>query len=275
MPAEEPRLTDDLPAAAPAPADADPRLIVETGVAARVAAIAGPVLEGLGFRLVRVRISGSQGGGSTLQIMAERPDGTFTIDDCETTSRSLSPVLDVEDPIAAAYNLEISSPGIDRPLVRAGDFARWAGYEAKIEMAVAQDGRKRFRGFILGAEGTGARIRRTDVKGDEPAEIILPIEEIGEARLVLSDDLIREALRRAKAAGRAMDEDDEDEELDGDGGEAEDATDDTELVIIRPGTPRPVRAAEAPKKKPSPGTPYSRGPKPKGPGRYAKPKPSR
>lgn len=275
MPAEEPRLTDDLPAAAPAPADADPRLIVETGVAARVAAIAGPVLEGLGFRLVRVRISGSQGGGSTLQIMAERPDGTFTIDDCEATSRSLSPVLDVEDPIAAAYNLEISSPGIDRPLVRAGDFARWAGYEAKIEMAVAQDGRKRFRGFILGAEGTGARIRRTDVKGDEPAEIILPIEEIGEARLVLSDDLIREALRRAKAAGRAMDEDDEDEELDGDGGEAEDATDDTELVIIRPGTPRPVRAAEAPKKKPSPGTPYSRGPKPKGPGRYAKPKPSR
>lgn len=275
MPAEEPRLTDDLPAAAPAPVDADPRLIVETGVAARVAAIAGPVLEGLGFRLVRVRISGSQGGGSTLQIMAERPDGTFTIDDCEATSRALSPVLDVEDPIAAAYNLEISSPGIDRPLVRVGDFARWAGYEAKIEMAVAQDGRKRFRGFILGAEGTGARIRRTDVKGDEPAEIVLPIEEIGEARLVLSDDLIREALRRAKAAGRAMDEDDEDEAFDGDGGEAEDATDDTELVILRPGTPRPVRAAEAPKKKPSPGTPYSRGPKPKGPGRYAKPKPSR
>jgi ribosome maturation factor RimP len=277
LPAEEPRLTDDLPAAAPAPAEADPRLIVETGVAARVAAIAGPVLEGLGFRLVRVRISGSQGGGSTLQIMAERPDGTFTIDDCEATSRALSPVLDVEDPIAAAYNLEISSPGIDRPLVRVGDFARWAGHEAKIEMAVAQDGRKRFRGFILGAEGTGARIRRTDVKGDEPAEIVLPIEEIGEARLVLSDDLIREALRRAKAAGRAMDEDedDEDEAFDGDGGEAEDATDDTELVILRPGTPRPVRTAEAPKKKPSPGTPYSRGPKPKGPGRYAKPKPSR
>jgi len=162
-------------------------------------------------------------------------------------------------------------------IVRVGDFARWAGHEAKIEMAVAQDGRKRFRGFILGAEGTGARIRRTDVKGDEPAEIVLPIEEIGEARLVLSDDLIREALRRAKAAGRAMDEDedDEDEAFDGDGGEAEDATDDTELVILRPGTPRPVRTAEAPKKKPSPGTPYSRGPKPKGPGRYAKPKPSR
>lgn len=276
MSAEEPQHAPDLPAEASAP-DADPRLIVETGVAARVAAIVGPVLEGLGFRLVRVRISGSQAGGSTLQIMAERSDGTFTIDDCEATSRAISPVLDVEDPIAAAYNLEISSPGIDRPLVRAGDFVRWAGYEAKIEMAVAQDGRKRFRGFVLGAEGTGAKIRRTDVKGDEPAEIILPIEEIGEARLILTDDLIREALRRAKAAGRAMDEndEDEDEDFDADGEDVEDTTDDTELVIVRPGTPRPVRAAEAPKKKPSPGTPYSRGPKPKGPGRYAKPKPSR
>jgi len=273
--AEEPRPTDELPTEASAPAEVDPRLIVESGVAARVAAIVGPVLEGLGFRLVRVRISGSQAGGSTLQIMAERPDGTFTIDDCEASSRAISPVLDVEDPIAAAYNLEISSPGIDRPLVRVGDFARWAGYEARIEMAVAQDGRKRFRGFILGAEGTGAKIRRTDVKGDEPAEIVLPIEEIGEARLVLTNDLIREALRRAKAASRAMDEDEDDEDFDADGGEAEDATDDTELVIIRPGTPRPVRADQAPKKKPSPGTPYSRGPKPKGPGRYAKPKPSR
>ncbi|WP_371134586.1 ribosome maturation factor RimP [Phreatobacter sp.] len=279
MSAEEPRITDDLPVPGPVAAEADPRLIVETGVAARVAAIAGPVLEGLGYRLVRVRISGSQAGGSTLQIMAERPDGTFTIADCEATSRALSPVLDVEDPIVAAYNLEISSPGIDRPLVRVGDFARWAGYEAKIEMAVAQAGRKRFRGFVLGAEGTGARIRRTDIKGDEPAEILLPIEEIGEARLVLTDDLIREALRRAKAAGRAPDDDDEDAEFDEDGETAEDATeaaaDDTDLVIVRPGTPRPVRADPAPKKKPSPGTPYSRGPKPKGPGRYAKPKPSR
>ncbi len=260
MSAEEPRLNED------------PRLIVETGVAARVASIVEPVLEGLGFRLVRVRISGSQAGGSTLQIMAERSDGTFTIDDCEATSRALSPVLDVEDPIAAAYHLEISSPGIDRPLVRAGDFERWAGYEARVEMAVAQAGRKRFRGFVLGAEGTHAKLKRTDVKGDEPAEVLLPIEEIGEARLVLTDDLIREALRRAKAAGRAMDEDDEDDIDEDDAGEI---ADDTDLVIVRPGTPRPVRAAPAPKKKPAPGAPYSRGPKPKGPGRYAKPKPSR
>lgn len=254
-------------------AGADPRLIVETGPAARVASIAEPVLEGLGFRLVRVRISGSQAGGSTLQIMAERPDGTFTIDDCEAVSRALSPVLDVEDSIASAYNLEISSPGIDRPLVRAGDFDRWSGYEAKIEMAVAQDGRKRYRGFVLGAAGKDARIKRTDTKGDEPTEVLLPIEEIGEARLVLTDDLIREALRRAKAAGRAMDEEDEDGDEDIDA--ADEGEDDTEIVIVRPGTPRPVRAAPAPKKKPTPGAPYSKGPKPKGPGRYAKPKPSR
>ncbi len=275
MSGQDPRPEDLAPVAEAAAAD--PRLIVETGPAARVASIAEPVLEGLGFRLVRVRISGSQAGGSTLQIMAERPDGTFTIDDCEAVSRALSPVLDVEDPIASAYNLEISSPGIDRPLVRAGDFDRWSGYEAKIEMAVAQDGRKRYRGFVLGAAGTDARIKRTDAKGDEPTEVLLPIEEIGEARLVLTDDLIREALRRAKAAGRALEEEEDGDDAEFDAAdEREDlAEDDTEIVIVRPGTPRPVRAAPAPKKKPAPGAPYSKGPKPKGPGRYAKPKPSR
>jgi len=265
--AEEPRLTRDT------------RLIVETGAAARVAAIVEPVLEGLGFRLVRVRLSGSQTGGSTLQIMAERPDGTFTIDDCEATSRALSPVLDVEDPIAAAYNLEISSPGIDRPLVRPSDFDRWAGYETKVEMAVAQNGRKRFRGFVLGSEGTKAKLKRTDAKADEPAEVLLPIEEIGEAHLVLTDDLIREALRRAKAAGRAMD--DEDEEFDEDGEDAaEDEPETDDVVLVRPATPRPVRADAAPKKMkthPHPGRNAGggQGPKPKGPGRFAKPKPTR
>lgn len=255
----------------------DPRLIVESGMAARVAAIAEPVLEGLGFRLVRVRLSGSQAGGSTMQIMAERPDGTFTIDDCEAASRALSPVLDVADPISQAYNLELSSPGIDRPLVRAGDFVRWAGHEAKVEMAVAQDGRKRFRGIVLGAEGTSARLRRTDGKADEPAEVTLPIEEIAEARLVLTDDLIREALRRAKAAGRAMDEgeDDEDFEFEDGAESAEEAPDtDDAVLVVRPGKPRPVRP-QGPAKKKSPGTPYSSGGKPKGPGRYAKPKPTR
>lgn len=255
----------------------DPRLIVETGMAARVAAIVEPVLDGMGFRLVRVRLSGAAGGGSTVQIMAERPDGTFTIDDCEAASRALSPVLDVEDPIVQAYNLEISSPGIDRPLVRVGDFDRWAGYEARIEMAVAQAGRKRFKGIVLGAEGTSARLKRTDAKDDEPVEVTLPIEEIGEARLVLTDELIREALRRGKAAGRALDEDEFDDEDDGDGlagPSSEDEAD--EIVIVRQPTRRPVRTAPQPKKL-KPGRPDAgpRGPQPKGPGRYAKPKPTR
>ena len=108
-------------------------------MAARVAAIAEPVLDGLGYRLVRVRVSGI--AGCTVQIMAERPDGTMTIEDCETVSRALSPVLDVADPIDRAYRLEISSPGIDRPLVRRSDFERYAGNQVKIEMTVAVDGR--------------------------------------------------------------------------------------------------------------------------------------
>src|SRR5467141_3632081 len=120
----------------------EPRLIIEQGAAARVATIAEPVLAGLGFRLVRVRISGLS--GCTVQIMAERPDRTMTIEDCETVSRTLSPVLDVADPIDRAYRLEVSSPGIDRPLVRQSYFERFAGQNVKIEMAVAVEGRRRF-----------------------------------------------------------------------------------------------------------------------------------
>src|SRR5919112_4232717 len=127
------------------------RLITESGVAARVAAIAEPVIQDLGFRLVRVKVSGQ--GGCTVQIMAEREDGTMTVEDCETVSRALSPVFDLEDPVGRAYHLEISSPGMDRPLVRSQDFERWAGHEAKIEMAVPVDGRKRFRGVVRGVEG--------------------------------------------------------------------------------------------------------------------------
>src|SRR5215203_3632448 len=127
------------------------RFITETGVAARVAAIVEPALADLGFRLVRVKVSGLN--GCTVQIMAERPDGSMTVEDCETVSRALSPVFDLEDPIGRAYHLEISSPGIDRPLVRAGDFSRWADYEAKIELEVPLNGRKRFRGLIRGVEG--------------------------------------------------------------------------------------------------------------------------
>src|SRR5262247_3673570 len=127
-------------------AESEPRLIVEQGAAARVAAIAEPVIEGLGFRRVRVKISGLS--GCTVQIMAERPDGTMTIDDCEAVSRALSPVLDVADPIDRAYRLEISSPGLDRPLVRRSDFDHYSGNTVKIEMAVAVDGRRRFRGLL-------------------------------------------------------------------------------------------------------------------------------
>jgi ribosome maturation factor RimP len=178
----------------------EPRLIVEQGVAARLATIAEPVLAGLGFRLVRVRISGLS--GCTIQIMAERADGTMTIDDCETISRALSPVLDVADPVEDAYRLEISSPGIDRPLVRRSDFERFAGHQIKVEMAISTEGRRRFRGVLLGAQGDAAQVRRDDAAAGEAAEVLLPIGEMTEARLVLTDALVAESLRRGKGAAR-------------------------------------------------------------------------
>jgi ribosome maturation factor RimP len=181
-------------------AGAERRLIVEPGLGARVAAIAEPVLEGLGYRLVRVRVSGAD--GCTVQIMAERPDGTMSIDDCETASRALSPVLDATDPVDRAYRLEISSPGLDRPLVRRSDFERYANNTVKIEMAVAVDGRKRFRGLLLGIDGDAARVRRDDAVAGVPDQVLLPIEEMAEAKLVLTDALIAEALRRSKQAER-------------------------------------------------------------------------
>ncbi|MCK7613332.1 ribosome maturation factor RimP [Roseibium sediminicola] len=175
----------------------EPRIVTEQGLDARVAAIVEPVIEDLGYRLVRTKISAAN--GCTLQIMAERPDGTMTVEDCETISRAVSPALDVEDPINRAYHLEVSSPGIDRPLVRAGDFNRWSGHELKVEMAVMLDGRKRFRGTLLGAEDGVAKLRLPDVKeGDDT--VGLPLEDIGEARLVLTDDLITAALQAEKAA---------------------------------------------------------------------------
>jgi len=181
---------------------AEPRLIIEQGLAARVAAIAAPVLAALGYRLVRVRVSGTL--GMTVQIMAERPDGSMAIEDCEAASRALSPVFDAEDPIDREYRLEISSPGIDRPLVRRSDFERYAGHEAKIEMAVAQDGRKRFRGVLLGTDGEAARLRRKDAAVGEAADVALPIADMSEARLVLTDELIRESLRRGKSQARGQ-----------------------------------------------------------------------
>jgi ribosome maturation factor RimP len=181
-------------------ANSDPRLIVEQGVAARVAAIVEPVLIASGYHLVRVKVSGLD--GCTVQIMAERPDGTMKVEDCEIVSRALSPVLDVSDPIDRAYRLEVSSPGMDRPLVRRSDFERFAGHELKVEMAVAINGRRRFRGLLLGVEGETARIRHSDAAPGEDSEVVLPIEDMSEAKLVLTDALIAESLRRGKAAER-------------------------------------------------------------------------
>jgi ribosome maturation factor RimP len=171
------------------------RFIREAGLPAKVAAIIEPALDDRGFRLVRVAISGRE--GQTLQVMAERADGSMTIEDCEAVSREISALLDVHDPIAGAYRLEVSSPGIDRPLVRPSDFEDWAGHEAKIELNQPIDGRKRFRGRLEGFEGGEARIE-VDL-GEAGRQVVgLPVGLIAEAKLVLTDDLIREALRRAK-----------------------------------------------------------------------------
>ena len=181
----------------------EPRLVVEPGVAARVSAVAGPVLQGMGYRLVRIKISGES--GCTVQIMAERPDGSMQIEDCEAISKALSPVLDIADPIERAYRLEISSPGIDRPLVRRSDFERYAGHLVKIEMAVAHEGRKRFRGTLGGVEGDAIRLHRDDIRaGEEAADVALVMEDISDARLVLTDELIAESMRRGKAAEREL-----------------------------------------------------------------------
>jgi ribosome maturation factor RimP len=171
------------------------RFIREVGLAANVAALIEPALEDRGFRLVRVAISGRE--GKTVQVMAERPDGTMSIEDCEIVSRDISPLLDVHDPIAGSYRLEVSSPGIDRPLVRPSDFEVWSGYEAKIELKEPIDGRKRFRGRLEGFEDGEVRID-VDLGEAGRSTIGLPIGLIAEAKLVLTDELVREALRRAK-----------------------------------------------------------------------------
>ncbi len=140
----------------------DDRIIRESGIDARVASIITPVLRGMGFRLVRVRLSGQN--GLTLQIMAERNDGTMTVEDCEEVSRAVSPALDVEDPVDKAYHLEVSSPGIDRPLVRKSDFVAWTGHQVKMETSILVADRKRFKGKIAEAGENDVLIER-DVAG--------------------------------------------------------------------------------------------------------------
>jgi ribosome maturation factor RimP len=179
---------------------AEPRLVGETGIAARVAALAAPLLADLGFRLVRVRVSALD--GCTVQLMAERPDGTMAIEECEAVSRALSPALDAADLIERAYRLEISSPGLDRPLVRRSDFERHAGDTVKIELAASADGRRRFRGTLVGIEGEAVLIR-LDKAPEGENTVLLPVEDIVEAKLVLTDELIAASLRRGKSAQRA------------------------------------------------------------------------
>jgi ribosome maturation factor RimP len=178
----------------------EPRIIIESGIAARIVAIAEPVLTDLGFRLVRVHVSGLD--GCTVQVMAERPDGSMAIEECEAVSRALSPVLDVSDPIGRAYRLEISSPGLDRPLVRRSDFEHHAGRTVKIELAVSREGQRRFRGMLLGVDGDAVRLR-LDRAPDQHDVVDLRFDDIEAAKLVLTDDLIAQSLRRGKSAERA------------------------------------------------------------------------
>lgn len=189
------------------------RFLRETGLAADIAAIVEPVLGDLGFRLVRVKIQGD-GRDRIVQLMAERPDGSITVDDCEAISKGVSPVLDVADPISGAYRLEVSSPGIDRPLVRPSDFEDWTGHEAKIELKEPIDGRKRFKGVLEGFEDGEVRIK-ADTGEHGIQHLGLPVHLISDAKLVLTEELIREALQRAKERhstrpgdGAELDEDD-------------------------------------------------------------------
>ena len=193
----------------------EPRLIVETGLDRRVADIIEPTIEQIGYRLVRVRLSAQN--GATLQIMAERPDGTMTVEDCEKISMAVSPVLDVEDPIDKAYHLEVSSPGIDRPMVRKSDFSRWTGHLLKCETSILVESRKRFRGKIIAADDNGFTLERDQPAAGEEPTVVIPFTALAEGRLILTDELIRDALaadKKAKAAQAANqnDEDGDDEE---------------------------------------------------------------
>lgn len=173
------------------------RFVHETGAAGEIAALAEPVVEDLDLRLVRVIVSGRDGG--TVQIMVEDSNGTCSIENCTSISRLLSPLLDASDPIPGSYRLEVSSPGIDRPLVRAHDFEAWAGYEAKIELNETIDGRKRFRGRIEGFEDGEVRLE-VELEGfDEPQMIGFPAEMISSAKLVMNDALIKAAIAKRPA----------------------------------------------------------------------------
>lgn len=173
-------------------------LVAKTSIDRRLAGILTPVIEGLGYELVRIRLMG--GKTKTLQVMAERPDGGIEVDECAEISTAVSAVLDVEDPLEEAYTLEVSSPGIDRPLTRLKDFAVWEGYEAKIETTELIDGRRRFKGVLGGVEGNEVLIEIEGPDG-QPVTIGLEFDWLSDAKLVLTDELIREMLKARKDAG--------------------------------------------------------------------------
>ena len=173
-------------------------LVAKTSIDRRLAAILAPVIEGMGYELVRVRLM--SGKSKTLQVMADRPEGGIDVDECGEISTAISAALDVEDPIEDAYTLEVSSPGIDRPLTRLKDFDAWAGYDAKLETTELIDGRRRFRGPLQGTED-GEVLIEVEAEGQGPVTIGLPFDWLSDAKLVLTDDLIRDVLKTRKDAG--------------------------------------------------------------------------
>lgn len=191
------------------------RMLAKTPMDEKIARVIGASVEAMGFDLVRVRLMGGQ--RPTLQVMAEKPDGTMDVDDCADLSHALSALLDVEDPIDGEYVLEVSSPGIDRPLTRLADFDRWKGYEAKLELRDAVDGRKRYRGALAGVEGENVLLDAT-----EGERVSLAFAELGDAKLVLTDELIAESLKRG---GRAAADGAEVDVTDGDAPDGDDEKD--------------------------------------------------
>lgn len=189
-------------------------LIAKTAIDRRLADIIGPVIEGLGFELVRIRLQGGGGKTRILQIMADRPEGGIGVDECGDISTAVSAVLDVEDPIEDNYVLEVSSPGIDRPLTRLKDFEVWKGWEARIETTEMIDGRRRFKGGLMGVEGDEVLIEIEE--GGQEVTIGLRFDWLSDAKLILTDELIAEMLRQKKAHEPAEGEFDEIEDTEGD-----------------------------------------------------------
>jgi ribosome maturation factor RimP len=198
-------------------------LVAKTAMDRRLADIVQPVIEGLGFELVRIRLMG--GATRILQIMADKPEGGIEVDHCGDISTAVSAVLDVEDPIEENYVLEVSSPGIDRPLTRLKDFEMWKGWEARIETTELIDGRRRFKGTLGGVEGEEVLIEIED--GKETVTIGLQFDWLSDAKLILTDELISEMLRQKKASG-VIDESQFDEIEETDATEENDGDDDSD-----------------------------------------------